>query len=173
MVSIIYIENSLAFGIVSPYFDGRNFLIAPGQVKSAELILQNMVGDEDVRIRTISVKDGDGIADIPEQAYLVPAKTSDTIVPITIRIPENAPIGAKYEVVVGFETTNNEGGGAVSLGTGIETKFIVEVVSLAMAPEIEPQKPAYRNTIIAVIVLVVLALIVWFIIRRKKRINKN
>lgn len=160
-----------SFGVESSYFSGNEFLIAPGEVRTAELVLQNLLeGAEDVRIKVVMIRD-EGIASVVEQVYLVRAQTRDTSIPITIRIPEEAPLGTAYNVIVGFETVSGGGGeGAVSFTTGYETKIPILVVDASLTPkELAQEKEIPYKYLIGALVIILIALIVWWIIKRKRK----
>lgn len=170
LVFFIFLTEVSAFGVVSHYFEGNDFVIAPGEVKTAELVLQNMVGEEDIRIK-VKMGNGQGIASVTEQIYLVRAQTSDTSVPITIKIPKDTSIGTKYKVVVEFETvTVGTGGGAVSFGVGIQTAIPVLVVSEEQSPKeaVEKKEIPYIIIIILAVLILLAAIIIWLIKRHRK-----
>jgi len=171
LLIINFATESFAFGVVSPYFEGNDFLIAPGEVKTAKLNLQNMVGNEDIKVKVVMIKN-DGVGSVNEQVYLVRAKTGDTAVPINIRIPNNAPVGATYSVIVGFESVKDGGDGAVSFGTGIETKIPIRVVEYSLSPEEEPPKTnSYKIILITLAVIILITIIIFWLIARKKKMQ--
>ncbi len=167
-----YSANAGAFGVVANHWRGNPVNAPIGGILIEELGMQNMVGNQDYNV-LVKMKDGVGIATTPEQIYLVKAQTMNTKIPITIRIPEGTEPGTKYTVTVSFATVDNGGDGAVTLGTAIDTSF--DVLAASPSPvEAEVARPVSNiNLIIGVIValIIIVALILWLIKRKRKNVR--
>lgn len=154
-----------AFGVSSSYWRGNPVSVYPGEERVVDLVLQNMVGDEDIRVRAALVG-GSEIASTETREYFVPAGTKDTAVPVTIRIPREVELGTTYVVTVSFETVTSGVGGGVAMGTGVDTSF--DVVVVAEPPQNSPFSENYGLWIILAIVVIVLIAAVWIHLKRKK-----
>lgn len=149
-----------AVGVAQPYWEGNPLRISPGGSEDVELTLQNMVGDEDVVLRAELV-DGAGIATLPSKVdYDVKFGTSDTKVPVTVKIPGEAELGKEYTVKLSFKTVTPGEQGGVSLGLGYEVNFDVLVVE-----ETEMSESSGIQWILWVIGIIVLVLIMWVVLR--------
>ena len=170
---ILLVSFVSSVGVASPVWQGNPLRISPGETRTVNLELQNMVGDEDVTIRA-ALKRGFEIASTKEKDYFVKAGTKDTLVPVIVSIPEDIQVDTTYQVTVSFLTVTPGSSGGVALGTGIDTTFDVLVVELPVA--LAPEKPKLEifSIIAVVIILTAIILIVWFFLRRKKhsRIKK-
>ena len=169
--SILLVSFVSSVGVASPVWQGNPLRISPGETKTVNLELQNMVGDEDVTIKAV-LKKGFEIASTKEKEYFVKAGTKDTLVPVVVSIPDDIQVDTTYQVIVSFLTVTSGSSGGVALGTGIDTTFdvlVVELQPIALAPE-KPEKLRSEifSIIAAVIILTAIILIVWFFSRIKK-----
>lgn len=154
-----------AFGVAGSYSLNTPYGTYPGEETTVYLTLQNMMSDEDLIVMA-SLGEGAGIATIESKQYDVPAGTENVKVPVTIKIPESAPLDTEYIVVVNFETVASGDAGGVSFNTGIS--FAFKVVLAEPAPASEPEEKPF-NVVWVVVILVVIALIVWWWIRSRKK----
>ena len=173
LVITLFFNFVNAFGVSSSYWKGNPVTIAPGETKIVELTLQNMIGSDDETVRAILIK-GDSVASFEDQDYTIPIGTKDTKVQILITIPNDAEVGSKYEVIIGFSTGSGNQGGAVSLGTGVQTAFDVEVVGTpTLVPAEEGISKGLIVGILVVVALIIIAVIIWLVLRaRKARVNQ-
>lgn len=160
-----------AFGVASPVWRGNPLIISPGDTKTVTLTLQNMVGNDDVRLRA-TITNGADIASTEEEDYLVKAQTADTRVPIKVSVPADYAVG-NYSITVSFVTVTPSEEGAVFLGTGIDTTFDVSIRERAPASE-EPQlappvKSNMRWYVIGAIILLIIIVVIIIIRKLKKR----
>ncbi len=163
LITLAVVSVVSAFGVSSPYWEGNPLTLARGDTTVVNLNLQNMVGDEDVRVQA-ELKGGSDITSLSEEIYVVAAKTSDTMVPLVIEMPEDAIPGEVRSVSVDFKTIAGDTGG-IAMGTGMVISF--EVIA-AEAVEDGDMVPA--NLIVGLIVgLIVLALIFWILLKNKKK----
>ncbi len=147
-----------AFGVASPYWGDNPLKMEAGSTEIVPLNLQNMVGDKDVTLKA-EIIEGAEIATLQEDTYTVLAGTSDTIVPLKIKLPKDSS-GAN--VVVEFKSFNTEDTGMVALGTGMVVGF-----------EILPLEPTGLSTTAWVLIILAVILIVWIIIVVKRKNNKK
>ena len=158
-VLIVSLTLISAFGVSSPYWSDKPLKMARGETTIVNLNLQNMVGEDDVDV-SAELVDGEEIASIPSERYTVEAGTADTIVPLKIKMPKDASPGESKRVSVEFKTISGDTGG-ISMGTGMTISFN------AIATE-----DIKDNTVIVVsiiIAILVLAIIVWMVLKRKKK----
>lgn len=165
VLTIFNINFVCAAGVSQPYWEGYPLKISPGETKIVELGLQNMVSDNDITMRAILVNDA-GIASLPEKIdYLVKAGTSDTKVPVTIKIPDNASAEDGYVISLAFKTVTSGEGGGVAMGTGYTVNFDVLVV--APTPEEKPVKIPIWIIITAGIALLII--ITTIMLKKRKK----
>lgn len=175
MVLLIFsLVNVKAFGVTSPYWKERPLEMAPGETQIVTLLLQNMVGTENVRVRA-EIINGSEIAEIidPNKEYYVPLGTKNVTVNLRITIPSSAPEGKEYIVGVAFTTIKEGTGGGVVTGTGIEKYFpvVVKTPTRPTAPKVSEKKlPIW---IVVVIIIAIVLFIIWLLIRKKKEIKKK
>ena len=165
LLTIFLISFISAWGIASSYWEGKPFLISPGETAVVDLRLQNLGTTEDVTVRA-ELKRGFEIASFDTKIYTIKAETKDTVVPITITIPLNESfVGKEYVVTVSFTTTDSDRGG-ISLGVSIDKSFDVVVRG-------EPKEEEKINIMLIVISLLVIAILILIYIFRKKIFKKN
>ena len=152
----------LAFGVSSPYWSDHPLTMAAGETKLVDINLQNMVGTDDVAVKA-EITNGGDIATLNGDIYNVKAGTSDTMVPLEIKIPRKANDGDSYPVTVEFKTVAPEEGGMITMGTGMTIGFNVLV---------EGKTPNYVLYVsVGFIILLIIILII--IILRKKPVRKK
>ena len=163
---ILLVSFVSAWGIASSYWEGKPFLISPGETAVVDLRLQNLGTTEDVTVRA-ELKRGFEIASFDTKIYTIKAETKDTVVPITITIPLNESfVGKEYVVTVSFTTTDSDRGG-ISLGISIDKSFDVLVAGV-------PKEEKEINVVlIAISLLLIIAIIILIYIFRKKIFGKK
>ncbi|MDP4012724.1 MAG: hypothetical protein Q8R00_03920 [Candidatus Nanoarchaeia archaeon] len=176
-ISILLIILPLvsAFGVTSPYWEGHVLSMKPGETKVISLILQNMVGEEDIRLGA-KIGDGSDIASlVGNEIYKVPFGKKDVDVKIKITIPNNAPFGKTYEVAVLFsQLGEEEAGNMVQFTTAVGTRIPI-VVSPAgetnpVTAEVVSSKAFTEfgtKTFLVFLIVAILVLILLFV-RKKK-----
>ena len=164
--------NVNAFGVSSPYWDENPLYLNPGETKNVVMVLQNMVGGEDVTAIG-ELDSGKEIAVLTDQitTYTVLSGVSNVPVNLKITVPEDAKPGQEWQVGVSFKTIA-PGGGGVSIGTAVSKGFKVIVkeepsTSFISTPEFSTQTTGFLVLAAALVILV-------FIIKRfhKKREDK-
>jgi hypothetical protein len=167
LVLVLSISFAAAFGIGSSYWKGQPYRISPGESGTVTLYMQNMVGDEDVTVR-VELKQGSEVASVDEREYTVPFGVSDAELPVLIQAPSNAQIGDTYTVVLSFVTVGEPGSGTISLGTGYDITFDVEVV--AEQVQYQPEEEGGNLAVwLTLLVLVILVVVVVILVKRKKK----
>ncbi len=160
LTSMVY-----AFGVSSPYWETNPLTMAAGETKIIDLNLQNMVGEEDVNVK-VSLKEGSEIASLSEEIYTVEAQTSDTLVPLRIRIPREKA-NDSYKIVAEVRTVTPKGGsGALVLGTGMTVSFDVLVSG-------EIERNYWPVIIITACILAILILIMVFLRKKGEKSKKK
>ncbi len=175
VLTVLMTSFVFAFGVSSPYWKGNPLKIYPGETKIVKMNYQNMgVDTEDMNLRAEITK-GNEIASINQQDYLVKAGTKDTTVEISVSIPENVPVGSKYQVTLTSSSVTPGAEGGVSLGVGMDTTFDVEVVSEPIietpeaTEELAEESPETMGVMIFAIIAIIIIAVVLIIIVKKRR----
>lgn len=160
ILGIMLVSLVSAFGVSSPYWDGNPLVLARGESTTVYLNLQNMVGEEDVKVKAELVQ-GQDVTELPKEMYLVGAGTSDTLIPLVISVSKDAVPGDSQTIRIEFKTVQDDISG-ISMATGMTVAFNVvagqDIVETNM------------TMIIALVVgVIILALILWFIFKNKNR----
>ena len=176
MLLIVLPYSVSAFGVTSPYWDENPLSMSLGQTKNVDLILQNMVGDEDMLLEA-TLESGSEIASLTDEnlRYEVPFGRKDILVGIVLVVPEDASIGDEYSVAVKFRQIALDDGGMVRI-TGAVTKtfpvHIDPVAPVAPEPELAPtteEGSALALTMWIIIAVLIAVSIAVFVIRRRIR----
>lgn len=162
-----------AAGVSQPYWDENPLRVYPGESKDIQFILQNGVGNQDMTFTYKLSSSAEIIRPLDSQAsYKVPAGNTNTPVNFRVSIPANATIGTEYSVGIEFTSKPETQAGLLQLGSAYTTGFKVIVGEKPLPPPgAAPAKPA--STIVPTLLLIlgvaVLALILWLVLRRRKR----
>lgn len=169
LVTLSYFVN--AFGVSSPYWDENPLYLQPGETKEIVMILQNMVGGEDITMIG-NLNSGNEIAKITDESltYEVPLGVSNVPVHLRITMPSNAKPGDEWQVGIEFKTIAPNTGG-VSIGGAISKGFKVIVPE---KPSVSAEVPKVVQTsaigfIILVIILVILLVVIKYFYKGKKQ----
>ena len=159
---VVTINIISAAGVASPYWNDYPLQMNYGESKIIDFNFQNMVGDKDITIE-VSIKQGDDIASLSQTRFTAQARTSDTMIPVKITIPQNYN-KAVQKVELEFKTVTADTGGMVTLGTAWTSSFNV-VLS---------EKPVKSSTWIGIIIALIVALIVLItiilvLVKKKKK----
>ncbi len=129
--------NVNAFGISSPHWDENPLSLYPGDVKEFTMVLQNMVGGEDITVEA-KVNSGHDIMKITDQStiYKVPLGSNNIPVHLKVTVPQDAKAGEEFQVGVSFKTIADNKGG-VALGTEVSKGFKVKIIE--KQPEVSAQ----------------------------------
>lgn len=165
VITILFSNLVLGFGVSSSCWKGNPLIAYPGKTATLSLALQNMVGTDDVEVMAEIIQ-GEGIASLDKEDYIVKSGTKDTVVPVKIKIPSNVSINTTYNVIVSIKTVTSGAGGGVVLGTGMDSSC--EVLVLAPPPE-EKAKIGKLTIIITAAILILIVIIITVLIRRRNK----
>lgn len=156
-------------GVSTPYWTDHPAVVSPGQSGEFEMYLQNMVGDQDL-VFSLRYEQNDGsITSLEQTEYLVPAGRDDVAVKVRYSIPADAQVGQEYNVKIAFNTRSPGTEGGIETGIGIvrTIPFVVGEQSSLQFGE-DRSSPAFSFAVYLIIALIVVALIVYFVMKRKK-----
>ena len=180
LFSFILVLNVNAAGVSSPFWDENPMYVQPGEVREFRYLLQNMVGDSNIKVKA-ELEPGTEIMEFIDEntIYDVPLGKSDIPVNMKIVVPENAKDGDSWQVGVKFITITEAKEGAVSIGIAYSKGFKV-VVGDKASPGSKvvisgtTTKPVLSNEALGflalVVILVILALIVKYVHKKRKSI---
>ena len=180
LFSFILVLNVNAAGVSSPFWDENPMYVQPGEVREFRYLLQNMVGDSNIKVKA-ELEPGTEIMEFIDEntIYDVPLGKSDIPVNMKIVVPENAKDGDSWQVGVKFTTITEAKEGAVSIGIAYSKGFKV-VVGDKASPGSKvvisgtTTKPVLSNEALGflalVVILVILALIVKYVHKKRKLI---
>ncbi|MEM4703050.1 MAG: hypothetical protein QXP53_01010 [Candidatus Pacearchaeota archaeon] len=173
-IVILTLSNVSAFGITSPYWKERPLELAPGEIATVTLQLQNMVGNENLRVRA-EIINGTEIAEIidPNKEYYVPLGVKNVTVNIRIIIPTSAPEGKEYTIGVAFTTIKPSRTGGVEVGTSIEKYFPVIIKTPTQPAPVQEKKFPTLLIVVITIVIIVIIFIIWLLTRKKKETRRE
>ena len=150
-----------AAGISSPYWEDHPLNLGYGETKVVELNFQNMVGDAPVTIE-LNLRKGGNIAFLDKTTYTAQPKTHNTIIPLTISIPDSYN-GGIQTIELEAKTVSGDTEGMVVLNSGWIVSFNV-IVS-----ENEVQKSTLTWIIVGLIVILITILVLILLIMRNRR----
>jgi len=163
-----------AFGVSTPYWKENPLNMAPGESATVTLVLQNMIGTEDVTLRASFTDDGNGVALLVDENldYYVPLGRDDVAVPIKINIPEDEQKGGIRNIKLLFTQVATDNSGLVSVVGGFTADFPINIVdveesSFYVAPA---ETSGLKMSVfwIWIVSLIVILVIVIIIVLRKK-----
>jgi len=163
LLILAFVQLISGFGVSSPYWEGNPMVLSPGEEYEINLNLQNMIGDDDLLIKAEMIKGGD-IAKIKEGIYEIKAHTSDTMAPLTIKIPRDILVPQTKRIHIEFKSVTPHETGMVTMGTGMSVKFDVLIQGSPIKREIP------WATIIISIGIIIIAIVIIILIRRRKRL---
>ncbi len=171
---VILSYNASAFGVSSPYWDENPLYVNPGEAKEITMVLQNMIGDQDIKVIG-ELNSGKEIAILIDKSttYNVPIGNSNVPVKIKINVPEDAKPKQEWQVGVAFKTVVDNSGG-VGVGSAISKGFKVIVKEQAKVSETATKQVLSTQLIGFLIMLLILIVLVLAIKHfHKKRENKE
>jgi len=162
-----------AFGATTPYWDDNPLIMYPGQTKDFALILQNMVGNEDIVLKAELVSGVDIAALVDEELeYLVPFGRKDIEVNLRVKIPEGVPLDKEYTIGVSFKQVLEDEGKMVQMASEVITNIPVIVKSEEVLPEEEiptlEEEGKGFPTAVVVLLLVIIVILGYIILKKKK-----
>ena len=174
LVLVLFLQLSIitAFGVSSPYWGDNPLTMKKGETKIVEINVQNGQSDDDVFV-LVKILRGEEIVSLNKERYRVPKRTTDTMVPVTIKIPKDTTQKV-YDVAFDFKTTSEEEGtGPVTLGLGATIGFEVLVSDEPYIPE---ETPLTKNSYLIVGIIgavIIIAGIIFFILRSRSNSKKK
>ena len=173
MILLVIIPLATSFGVTTHYWDEKPLIMHPGQTKDVDVVLQNMVGDEDLTLQA-EITGGSEIATLidPVNEYMVPLGRKDIKVNIRVAIPENAALEDKYEIQVSFKQIAKEEGKMVQMTSSVGATIPILVKSIEDVPmeeEIPKEEEKISFTIIVILFLIILAIIIGYIFFKKRK----
>ncbi|MBU2523131.1 MAG: hypothetical protein KKE23_02480 [Nanoarchaeota archaeon] len=164
LVLAVSMISLVSAGVGYPYFEKNTFVMAPGESRDLTFTLSN--SEVDSKLFQASVTRGSEIASFAKSKYTV-ATGKIVNADLRIKIPSTAVDGQEYPFTVNFaEGPADSVQSGISLGVAAEIGFKVvvkkpEVESTAMTPQ--------QKWMIAGIAIVILAIIIWLSLGKKKK----
>lgn len=159
LIILICIGNIFAFAVSSDYWSGNSLKLAPGESKEFSLILQNLVGTSDIKLKA-GVVSGSEVLRILDSSdiYLVPAGEKRNV-NLRASIPIDAEPGQVYKAKIDFSEIKDSSKGEFGFGTAIGQSF--DIVVLPKTSWLE------NNSIVLYLVIgIAVLLIVIFTLRK-------
>ncbi len=185
LFSLFFLVNFLpllnAVAVSGAYSNNKPLEMSPGEIKEFNLILQNLVGDTDVKFKA-EIVEGEFVKLVDKNTdYLVPLGSNDVAVGILVEIPKDTNIGTESQVRVAFKPMpieeKDEGMVQVSLGLNwyfkikVEEKIVEEPVEISGTDkEISSEKPRKLELlwILIIVVIIITIVLIWSIRKRRK-----
>ena len=125
-----------AFGATTFYWEESPLEIAPGETKQTELILQNMVGEEDIYL-SAEFSNGGEIASFLDEdlTYFVPLGSKDVMVNLEIVVPKNTELGGREEIVIQFKQSVKKDGKMVQMTGAVSASIPILVKEVEKSPQ--------------------------------------
>ena len=186
LLGIFMLSSIMAFGVAIPYWDSPEWYplkLAQGESKIVVLTLQN-TGDEDMTFRA-TITSGSEIATLIDENldYFVPSGEINKQVSINVEIPADLEIGSPNTTIsVSFQqiNPNTNGGGIISLATGLVASFPVEIVGYEesvkrteTSSSSTQEKPTPILTLVIIVLLGVILSIAYLIFKNTKKGRKK
>ncbi|MFC1685910.1 hypothetical protein ACFLZZ_02700 [Nanoarchaeota archaeon] len=152
-----------AYGISTPYRQGKPLELSPGGSEEVMLNLQNFAGDEDTKF-IIDVVEGKDLVRFRQTEFIVSSK-SEIFEPFTVSVSRRANVGDVFPILINVRPSAIAGEGGITLGVKLIRSFDVVVVE----PPVQPAPPVGNATTLAVVVAIIISL--WVIVSylRKKK----
>ena len=173
IISLVMISLVTAFGVTTHYWlPDKPLALYPGETKDVSLVLQNMVGDEDLTLKA-QITEGNEIAELvnPDTEYFVPFGSKDVGVTIRVSIPEDITLESEYNIAVTFKEIIEQEGGMLEMSGSVGANIPVIIKSYS---EVTGETPLVSTSFLYVLVIVViLAAIIFFVTFKKKKLNNK
>jgi|SRR3989344_887758 len=173
LLNILIVTKINAFGVAYSDFrcSDNPLKLFPGQEKTINLTIQNMIGNEDAKVSVV-LKNNAGIAETEDRIYDVKAKTEDTFIPVRIKIPKNARIGTNYTIVVAFDSVQSGKSGGVAVGTGMDVRICLTVMPespIGLSPTGKMINLGWKTLLAMSIFVILVVAVILIIFKRRKR----
>jgi len=163
LVIIFSVGTVSSWGASSPYWNERPLYLMPGEGVEVNLLLQNMVGGEDITFE-VGVVSGGEIATLVSSEIEVLFGQKDVPVGLFVDIPSDYELGEVYDVRVSFSPLAEA---SESGNVGLSGRVLVSVPVIVGGVDLSPPVVWYKNPLVILAVLVVLGLVIYFFRRRK------
>lgn len=166
LLSLCSFVSALSIGALG---DGAEITLYPGQVLERSVTIQNLLDSaQDVVLKGQVELGSEILSLVGSTRYEVPAG-SIVYVPIRFEVPQNAPVGTTYPMLLMFRTiSGGEEGGSVSFVENIGKQFTVRVVEKP-ANVVEQKSTANTNVWLWVIVIIVIVLLLWWLMKKRRK----
>jgi len=127
---LVALPAVLGFGITTPYWDTNPLVMRPGETQEVTLVLQNMIGGEDLTFKA-SIKEGTEFATLIDEnnQYIVPFGSDNVPVKLRISIPkETAPLKTMIRITFSQVQQAKEGQ-MIEMSGAITSQIPLEIVS--------------------------------------------
>ena len=162
LIGILMMGSVFAFAVSSKYWEENPLTINPGETQKTFIVLQNMAGTEIINAK-VSILSGSEIATIdePNRVYEIPVGEK-VQVNFTVSVPLESQIGGIYNIIFDVTTVNEDGGGPMTFGTGMQ-KIIPVLITEKPKEKISPGVYYLIAGILLLLVIIV------FMILKKNR----
>jgi len=172
-ILIVSINLISAIGISKEYFEGNPAKVGPGETKEISFGLIIVNPEEGDRNIVLNLTEGGEIASIiGDKSFTVLAGSRDKIINLRISIPKDTPEGTKYTVALDIKDNTIPNGTQMVGFTKSSTSSIPILVEKEKAPvpEPAPEKPAgdYTWYIIIAVLIIIIAIVAYFLLRNKE-----
>jgi len=163
LVLIFSVGTVSSWGASSPYWNERPLYLMPGESADVNLLLQNMVGGEDITFEVAIVSGGE-IATLVSSEVEVPFGQKDVPVGLRVAIPSNYELGRVYGVRVSFSplAVASESG-----NVGLSGRVLVSVPVSVGDPSLSPPVVWSKWPLVILGALVILGIVIYFLRRRR------
>ncbi len=137
-----------AFGVTTFYWEGNPLVMSPGETIDLFLLLQNMVGEQDMTLKA-QLEEGKELATLTDSNlnYVVPYGRKDIKVNLRITIPRDTSFVGTYHVGVSFTQVLQGEGKMLQMAGAVKTYIPIVIKNPNEAtklPEVRieaPQQP--------------------------------
>ncbi len=161
---LLFVSSAYAFGITSDYNSQSNLVLAPGQSKQFSMVLQNMIGGEDLIAQAEIIEGKEFISALNKNEYVVSFGKQDVHADFKVSVNQIAPQG-EHNISIMFKVSpKNPKEGMLQFNTGSEIRF-----KLIITGEVVRKKTINPGVVIlvSVLVLLLIALSIWALRKRK------
>ncbi len=176
LLALILVSTSLVSAF-SVGFESTELRLYPGESYESSFSLQNYGTDaKDITVEA-TLEEGAQYLSFPQGTRIDVVANNNAAAPVRITVPSNAKVGDKYpikvlfNVVAGNEVVQDVANQGTTIGFAFSYRRTVDLIVVAPVTEQDVDKnrtsASYMTWIWILIALVVVAIIVWLILRRK------
>jgi LPXTG-motif cell wall-anchored protein len=163
IILLLTINLIASFGLSSYYTSERPLVMAKGEKKVIDFVLQNNLGEEDILVKA-DIKKGKEFIKLKEDEIIVGAGTTGTKFFVEVKMPRNATGPIPIEIIL--KTSPYNAGAPVTLGVGAMIAFNAIPSDEVVEPSIFENKFLY---IIGIPISLLILILLILLIRRKKK----